>query len=332
MISYALSGNMKKFWNNLDGVSKKTNRSKAGLFCNFLKCMIVTGCGYSDYLNYELYKRSKTELKEYVTIKDQDKFYEIVSPAKYKTFFTIKPDFLVNFKDYISRDFFYMGTKDELKKFLKKHEYFMIKPIDGLGGHGVEKLYSKDIKDIDEFYNKLQEGYFLEEYVIQHSKISKLCSSSVNTLRIMTFGYNGKSRIVGAFMRIGNGEADVDNFHQGGMGCIIDMDTGKLVGDAIDKDLNHFEKHPKSKIKFDGFQVPNWDIVKKTVLEAALVNEHIHVVGWDVAVTEDGCTLIEGNRRPGFDLVQVTYDRGRKDIMRDILKEINENEGTNYKV
>ena len=332
MISYALNGNMKKFWNNLKPIAEKTGRSRFSLFCNFLNCMRLTGCGYSDYLNYEFYKRSKDELKEYVTIKDQDKFYEIVSPSQYKTFFTIKPNFLVNFKDYISRDFFYQGTKDELKKFLKKHDVFMFKPIDGLGGHGVEKKYSKDIKDIDEFFNKLNEGYFLEEYVVQHHKISELCSCSVNTLRIMTFGYNGKSRIIGSFMRIGNGEADVDNFHQGGMGCIIDPDTGKCVGDAINKDLVHYKKHPKSGIQFDGFQIPNWDIVKKTVLDAALVNDHIHVVGWDVAVTEDGCTLIEGNRRPGFDLVQVDYDRGRKDIMRDILEEINENEGTNYKI
>ena len=68
------------------------------------------------------------------------------------------------------------------------------------------------------------------------------------------------------------------------------------------------------------------------VLEAALVNDKIHVVGWDVAITEEGATLIEGNRRPGFDLVQVVSRRGRKDIMRKCLDAINEQEGTKYKI
>lgn len=333
IINYALSGSMKNFWDKLDPICDEVNKSKTSIFFHFLKCMASTGCGYSDYLNYQFYKKTKKEIKEYVTIKDQDKFYEIVSPSEYKTFFTIKPNFLVNFKDYINRDFFYQGTLEELKKFLKKNKVFMIKPIDGLGGHGVHKMLVDEVVDVEEFYNKLNsEGLFLEGYVQQHSKINKLCSSSVNTLRIMTFGYNGKSRIIGAYMRIGNGVADVDNFHQGGMGCEIDIETGKLIGPALDKDLHAFKKHPKSHIEFDGFEIPNWEIVKETVLKAALVNEHIHVVGWDVAVLEDGCTLIEGNRRPGFDLPQVTRGSGRKDMMRSVLDEINEVEGTHYKI
>ncbi len=333
IISYALKGNLKRFDDNLKDIAKKENRSITSLRLNFLKSFLSIGCGYSDYLNYELYNKGKDELKEYVTIKHQDKFYEIVSPAEYKTFFTIKPEFLKNFKKYISRDFFDNGTLEELKKFLKKHECFMMKPKDGLGGHGVQKMYTKDIKNVEEFYKKVdEEKFFLEEYVIQNAEVSKICDSSVNTIRIMTFGYNGKSEILFAAMRFGNGNANVDNFHQGGMGCLVDIETGKLVGKAFNKNLEYFDKHPKSGIKFDGFQIPNWEKVKKLVLEAALVNEHIHVVGWDVAITEKGATFIEGNRRPGFDLVQVLSKRGRKDIMRHCLDIINEEEGTNHKI
>lgn len=333
IISYALKGNLKRFNEKIDELAKKENRSAFGLKLNFLNCFRLIGCGYSDYLNYELYNKTKKEVLEYASIKDQDKFYEIVSPAKYKTFFTIKTNFLKNFKDYISRDFFYDGNLEDLKKFLKKHESFMIKPNEGLGGAGVEKGYAKDIKDIEAFYQKLkEEKLFLEEYVKQHPKISEICDSSVNTIRIMTFNYNGKSEILFACMRFGNGEAHVDNFHKGGMACLIDLATGKLVGKAFNKNLDYFEVHPKSKIKFDGFEIPNWDKVKKLVLDAAGVNQHIHVVGWDVAVTEEGATFIEGNRRPGFDLVQVLSKRGRKDMMRHCLEIINESEGTNYKI
>ena len=130
----------------------------------------------------------------------------------------------------------------------------------------------------------------------------------------------------------GNGTSSVDNFHKGGMACLVDLETGKLVGEAFNKNLDYFAAHPKSHIKFDGFQIPNWEKIKKLVLEASLVNKNIHVVGWDVAVTKEGATFIEGNRRPGFDLVQVLSKRGRKDIMRHCLNIINEEEHTNYKI
>lgn len=333
IISYALKGNLKRFNNELKKIAKKEKRSSLGLKLNFLNCFRLIGCGYSDYLNYELYNKTKKEVLEYVSIKDQDKFYEIVSPSKYKTFFTIKTNFLKNFKKYINRDYYDNTSIKDLKKFLKKHEYFMIKPKDGLGGSGVKKIYSKDINNIEKFYEKLKnENLFLEEYVIQHPKISELCSNSVNTIRIMSFSYNDKSEILFAAMRIGNGYSDVDNFHQGGMGCLIDLESGKLVGKAFNKNLEYFDKHPISNIKFDGFQIPNWDKIKEMVLEAALINKNIHVVGWDVAVTKDGATFIEGNRRPGFDLVQVLSKRGRKDIMRHCLEKINQEEHTNYKI
>lgn len=333
LIEYARAGNLKRFKNNLKEISKKEKKSEFFLFNHFLLTFLKTGCGYSDYLNYELYNKTFKEIDEYVTIKHQDKFYEIVSPAKYKTFFTIKPNFLNNFKDYINRSFFAGGTIEELKAFLDKNEEFMVKPYDGLGGKGVYKEYRKNIKNVNDFYNYLNENHlFIEEYVKQNKKVNRLCKESVNTIRIMTFSYNGKSEIVYAAMRIGNGINNVDNFHQGGMGCKIDLEKGILIGDAIDKDLNHYEVHPKSKVKFDGFVLPNWEKAKKLVLDASLVNNNIHMVGWDVALTDEGATLIEGNRRPGFDLIQVLSKRGRKDIMRHCLDIINKEEGTNYKI
>ena len=83
LIQYAKSGNIKKFKQNLKEISKKENKSTFVLFNHFLLTFIKSGCGYSDYLNYELYKKTFKEISEYVTIKDQDKFYEIVYEDKY---------------------------------------------------------------------------------------------------------------------------------------------------------------------------------------------------------------------------------------------------------
>ena len=333
LLQYAKAGNLKNFTNKLKTLSEKENKSSFSLFVKFLYCFLKTGGGYSDFLNYELYKKSGKELSEYVTIKHQDWFYEIVSPSAYKTFFTVKPNFLNNFSEYINRDFFTEGSVEELETFLKNNPEFMIKPYDGLGGQGVAKMTVDEVGSAAELYEKLKkEHLFVEGYVKQNSKINELCAASVNTIRVMTFSYGGKSQILYAAMRIGNGVNHCDNFHQGGMGCSLDIETGKLFGMAVDKDLNAFEVHPTSGIRFDGFQIPNWEKAKEMVLKAALVNDKIHVVGWDVAITENGATFIEGNRRPGFDLVQVLSKKGRKDIMRTCLDVINKAEGTKYKI
>ena len=333
LLTYALQGNLGKFHNDLKALSKKENKSAFSLFLKFLSCFAWTGCGYSDYLNYKLYKRTHKELMEYVTIKHQDKFYEIASPSAYKTLFSVKPNFLKAFSQYIGREYFTDGTMEELEGFLERNPEFMIKPYDGLAGHGVAKMTREEAGSAQALYEKMQkEHLFIEGYVKQNAKINRLCAASVNTIRIMTFSYNGKARILYAAMRIGNGVNHCDNFHQGGMGCSLDIETGKLYGLAVDKDLNVFESHPASGVKFDGFQIPYWEEAKKMVLSAALVSDKIHAVGWDVAFTDEGPILIEGNRRAGYDLVQVLSERGRKDIMRSCLEEINAAEGTSYKL
>ncbi|MBR5227221.1 MAG: hypothetical protein IKV94_01095 [Clostridia bacterium] len=333
IISYGLRGNFKKFYDKLKTVSKENKISMPWLLSDFIKCFIKMKCGYSDYLNYKMYLRTKEQRKEYVSIIDEDKFYEIVSPSEFKTFFTIKPNFLNNFKDYINRDFYLPTDESKLEEFIKKHKEFMYKPVDGLGGHGIKKMKADEIEEVSKFYEKIKnENCFLEEYIVQHSEMNSLCPNSVNTIRIMTFANDGKSEILFAGLRVGNGINNVDNFHQGGMGVLVNVDNGKLIGNAFTKELLQHEKHPTTGVEFNGFQIPNWEYIVDMVLRAALVNPNIHVVGWDVAVTENGATFVEGNRRPGFDLVQVLYDKGRKDIMYHCLNKLSETTGKEYTV
>ena len=163
---------------------------------------------------------------------------------------------------------------------------------------------------------------FLEEVVVQHPDLNKLCAKSVNTMRIMTFYNNGNPRILWVGLRVGNGVNSIDNFHAKGMAVNVDMETGKLIGNGIDQELHQFSEHPVTHVKFDGFQIPCFEEAKQLVLKAALESDKILVVGWDVAVTPEGPVLIEGNRRPSFDLVQVLAGRGRMDIVRSVLNDI----------
>ncbi len=323
--SYIFSANYSRFFDNLKKVAKKENKSFIKLVFDTGYCVFRYGFCLSDYLNYRLYNKKKAERKQYVSTKTENKFYETVSPSAYKKRYTVKPNFLADFKKYTKRDFIVPkeGNFQDFLTFLDKHEVFMSKPYDGLGGADVKKEYAKDIENKEEYFNKaIENRIFLEELVVQHPEMNKLCDKSVNTMRIMTFNDHGKSRILWMGLRVGNGINAIDNFHAKGMAVNIDMETGKLIGNAIDKDLNEYTEHPVTHVKFDEFQIPCFEEAKKMVLEASLESDKILVVGWDVAISKDGPVIIEGNRRPGFDIVQV-LSGGRMDIINDVLSCVN---------
>lgn len=319
--SYIFSANYKRYFDNLKKVAKKEDKSFTKMVFDTGYCVFRYGFCLSDYLNYKLYNKNGKERKKYVSTKTENKFYETVSPSAYKQRYTIKPNFLKDFKEYTKRDFIVPkeDNYEEFLEFLNNHEVFMSKPYDGLGGADVKKEYTKDIQDKKEYFNNaIKNRIFLEELVKQHPEMNKLCDKSVNTMRIMTFNDHGKSRIIWMGLRVGNGINAIDNFHAKGMAVNIDINTGKLVGNAIDKDLNEYEEHPFTHVKFDGFQIPCFEDAKNMVLKASLESDKILVVGWDVAISEDGPVIIEGNRRPGFDIVQV-LSGGKMDMVEDVI-------------
>lgn len=278
--------------------------------------------GLSDYLNYKFYQRTAKERRRYVTIKYASKFYSKYSPKEAATNLRIKPKFHENYGKYTKRDYYIVEQGiEKLNEFLEKHSEFIMKPVDGLGGTGVQKDVRENYKTVEELYSKLKENrMFIEEIVIQNTEWGKICPKSVNTIRAMTRIMNGKAELFYAAARIGNGKVIMDNFHQGGVGVSIDMEKGTLIGKAVSKDLEEMEVHTATGIKFDGYKIPYWNEIKKMVCEAAEINKEVRVVGWDVAISENGPLLIEANRRPGFDLVQVLLDHGAKYMLEDIKK------------
>lgn len=95
-----------------------------------------------------------------------------------------------------------------------------------------------------------------------------------------------------------------------------------LSGNGIDKKLNESE-YSITGIKFDGYQVPYWEEIKKMTLEAALVNDKVNLIGWDVTISKDkGPLIIESNRGPGWDLPQVLIKKGGKYLLDEAVKEV----------
>ena len=321
-LSIAAHANYKRFFKKLKAVAEKENRFYPFLIIDTGWCVLRYGMALTDYLNFKLYKRTTAERKEYFGAMREEWLYEQVSPAAYKKRFSIKPSFIREFAKYTKREISVPGQDsfEEFCGFLDRHPVFMSKPYDGLGGASVKKEKAEDITDRRAYYdNAVENRIFLEELVIQHPEMNVLCPASVNTIRIMTYNDHGTPILLWVGQRVGNGINPVDNFHAEGMGVLVDTETGKLVGNAIDKNNDEFEFHPTTKVRFDGFQIPCFEEAKQMALEACLEDNNICMIGWDVAISDKGPLIIEANRWPGFDLVQVLHDRGRMDIVRDVL-------------
>ena len=196
-------------------------------------------------------------------------------------------------------------TSDALAAFLSDKEQAIYKPLEGSSGQGIVKYEKKDWENLPLFMDQLSEAGpgILEEVVIQHPQMARMCPTSVNTVRIATLLGDKKEGIVYAFLRIGNGRV-MDNVDCGGMAARVDLASGKLLTVGADKQGNTFEKHPITGTPIIGFQVPYFEEAKAMCLEAMRVVPQVRFVAWDVAITPDGPRFIEGNSFPSHAVPQ----------------------------
>lgn len=136
-----------------------------------------------------------------------------------------------------------------------------------------------------------------EEFIVQQSTLMDLSPSGVNTVRIVTQLNNDNDvEILATRLRISE-NSPVDNMAAGNFAAPIDVKTGKVYGPGVYGDITKKDVaiHPITKTPVTGFQVPYWDEIINMVKQAALLIPENRSIGWDVAVSESGPELIEGN-------------------------------------
>jgi hypothetical protein len=67
---------------------------------------------------------------------------------------------------------------------------------------------------------------------------------------------------------------------------------------------------PGTERRFVGFELPDWDRVKELALSAAMVFPWARSIGWDIAISDHGPVLIEGNAHWSPSLLQIPAPRG----------------------
>ena len=282
-------------------IGKKINKNYILILFDMCKCGFKYQAGYYDYQEFEFYNLNKEQRKTYLT---RGKNNEIIKQFNEKSKFHIfdnKDEFYRQFNPFLKRKWMVLdgNNKAEFTNFLAENKQVIVKPVDGEGGKGVEKIEYTSKEDCEKLYNKLIDNNqtIVEQCIVQNKELNKLYPKSVNSLRMFTFYKDGKAYFLQAILKIGNGGV-VDNFSSGGMYTYLD-ENGYVYVEAIDRLDNIYAEHPATKCPIVGFKVPMFKETVDLVKEAAKVVPEIGYVGWDVAIGENEPILIEGNCFPG---------------------------------
>lgn len=324
--------NYKKYIDCESFYPEKEHKSKHQIFWDFVLHIIkygeldesyfalgidVKGVNYDDYLTYSQYidricrLNRKKPLNYICLLRDKTLFSAV---GKVWGVPVIKE--LARFSGGRMVESEYSSIQD----LIKEYNHLFIKPVDGQKG---EDIFSLDYKDgelmsngkliqIDVFVNNIQQlsnqkDFIVQEKIQQHPLVSALHKSSVNTLRVVTINHLHSPNpddviLVGSELRVGCGNSCTDNISAGGIKIEVD-NKGKLCKYGYYR-MPHGTKtvkHPDSGIVFENYSLPYYSEIIELCKGFHAKLKGIHLIGWDVAITDKGPVFIEGNDTCGTD-------------------------------
>ena len=307
---------------NINHIKSVTNRNTLSIIGDMIKCSLIKGVSFSDYCYLKFYTKEFSERETYIGKAEMYEFQKKLNNTKYVKYFINKNLFNSKFNGYIKRKSLDINkcTIEGLEQWLVDKRSIIAKPSKGAIGRGIEKINTDKFSSGYELLKYLRDKKLdlLEEVIIQNHKLNKLNPNSVNTIRIMTvLNKESKVNFLGAAIRMSTGKV-VDNFNAGGIAAPIDLESGKISGPAVSKNIQDekiYYEHPLSNEKIIGFEIPHWDKVIKMVESACHMVPEVRTVGWDVAITEDDVLLVEGNHNWCKNFFQQVFGEGKRALI-----------------
>lgn len=268
------------------------------------------GTSFSEYFAYRFYALNRKEKKNYMTRRYMFPFFDKYNPTVLRNRIGDKRETKLYYGKLLHREQFeYNKGFEAFCEFAKKHKHLFVKKAVSWGGMGayVADVSTKE-KQVDA-WSKLNNECVIEEYLINCDEIRKIYPGSLNTIKVLTLWVKHRPVIQTALFRMGN-NTNVDNVHLGGICALVDIETGIVVTKAVDKHFKEYVLHPITNEQIVGFKIPYWEEAKELALTAASITPDMRYSSWDIAITNDGPVLIEGNWDAEFYAEQMLLARG----------------------
>lgn len=291
-------------------------------------CFLAYGFQPDEYYFFHLKDKPMEERQTYVSDIDRNIYFMRMNDICEGEVFLDKSRTYRFYRKYYKRDAITIDHHcgfDDFKAFVDAHPVFVKKRVDLSKGDGVELIKIDEIKaPLKEYFDQLKASnvFQLEERIAQSARMCALNESSVNTIRCNAFVTRSGVRVPFTFLKVGRQGSFVDNGGKGGILVGIDEKTGVLNTRGMDEYGNVFDCHPESHTPFIGFQLPDWEGVLRLCAEITPMVKGIQAIGWDLAHTDEGWVIVEGNLFSQFVGPQITREQGLKQEWLSVMQDM----------
>lgn len=294
----------------------RERKDKDAIKTDMLFKRLAYGFEPDEYLCFGLEGKSPTELDEWVSDLDRYRYIFSMNDVKQSQVFNNKSKTYEVFRAYYGRDAVRIKTQADypaFERFVNEHTEFVKKPVFAGMGRGVELVKRSDISPRAYFDGLVRQGeHIIEERIRQSDVMARLNASSVNTVRCITLNTRGGIVVPYTFLKVGRGGSFVDNGGAGGILAGIDEKMGEVITHGYDEMFTEYTEHPDSGVIFKGYRFPRWNEMKAMCCEMAAMTPSVKCIGWDVALTDQGWIVVEGNGMTQLIVPQIVEQRGIK--------------------
>ena len=287
----------------------RTGKSRLVLLGDILGCALKYGAGYRDYSLFRMYELTPAQRATCVTRGINNRLVARFNDPAQVHLLENKVEFNRHFAPFVHRQWLSVeeATPGDVQGFLREYGQIFYKPATDTCGQGIRLLQEQELAEPETLLRQLVAlgPGLLEAPIRQHPVLMALYPHCVNSCRICTLRTGGKVHVVYAFLRMGKSGRYVDNLNAGGLAAPVELDTGVVSGPGCDKADGCYRIHPVTGQPIVGLQLPFWQETVAMCRQAAETLSGLNYVGWDVALTEQGPQLIEGNHFPGHDILQL---------------------------
>lgn len=148
----------------------------------------------------------------------------------------------------------------------------------------------------------------LQDFLLNHRNVQGLSNGALCTLRLVTFSDGSSDPIpMAAVWRMPRGNMIVDNFSSGGIAAGV-LPTGILTaGRSQSEPWLDVVHHPDTGSLIQGQRLVFFEEARALASDCHKLFSDVPSVGWDIAITNTGPTVIEANSQWGGTVLQVAH-------------------------